>query len=85
MDMGWRLISTGALLAAGVLTNKIVDGGWKAITGHEPPTDEDDPDVGAWQVIVFAAVSGALLGLARHYALKGAAKVYPAEKRVDKH
>lgn len=86
MDIGWKIVSTGAVLAAGVATNKLVDVGWKLVTGHEPPTDEDDPGVRAWEVFAFTVVSGAILGLMRHYAMRGASKFYggPVEKRVHK-
>jgi hypothetical protein len=75
-----------AVIGAGVATNKIVDFGWKAVTGHEPPYDEDDPGVRAIEAIAFAAFSGAILGLMRHYAMRGASKWYggPVDKRVDK-
>lgn len=86
MDIGWKIVSTVAIVGAGVATNKIVTGGWKLVTGHEPPTDEDDPAVRAWEVIAFTAVSGAILGLMRHYAMKGASKWYggPVDKKVEK-
>jgi len=85
MDIGWRVVSTGATIAATFITTKAVAAGWKAVTGHEPPVDEDDPDVEWWEVIAFTVVSGALLGVARHLALRGATKWYggPVEKRID--
>ncbi|WP_345036621.1 DUF4235 domain-containing protein [Georgenia daeguensis] len=86
MDIGWRVVSSGATLAATVLTTKAVTAGWKAVTGKDAPVDEDDPEVEWWEVIAFTVVSGALLGLARHFALRGATKFYggPVEKRIDK-
>jgi hypothetical protein len=86
MDMRWRVLSTGATLAATLLTTKVITAGWKAATGKEPPVDEDDPEVEWWEVMAFTVVSGALLGLARHFAVRGATKVYggPVEKRIDK-
>jgi hypothetical protein len=86
MDIGWRVVSTGATLAATLLTTKVVTTGWKAVTGKDAPVDEDDPDVEWWEVIAFTVVSGALLGLARHLALRGASKFYggPVDKRIDK-
>ncbi|WP_448073723.1 DUF4235 domain-containing protein [Georgenia yuyongxinii] len=86
MDIGYRIVSTGALLLAGVVTHKVLDLGWRAVTGHEPPQDPDDPGVKMWEVITFAAVSGALVGLSRQLALRGAAKWYggPAAKEIQK-
>ena len=76
MDIGWRAVSGGSFLLAGLLTNKILDVGWKAVTGHEPPHDPDDPGVALWEVLTFAVVSGALVGLTRQLALRGASKFY---------
>ncbi|MFH5821661.1 DUF4235 domain-containing protein [Georgenia sp. AZ-5] len=76
MEMGYRVVSTGALLVAGLVTNKVLDLGWKAVTGHEPPHDPDDPGVKLWEVLTFAAVSGALVGLTRQLAVRGASKWY---------
>lgn len=86
MDIGWRALSTGATIAATFITTKALAAGWTAVTGRQPPLDEDDPDVEWWEVIAFTVVSGAVLGLARHLALRGATKVYggPVEKRIDK-
>ncbi|MPV36445.1 DUF4235 domain-containing protein [Georgenia subflava] len=85
MDIGWKIVSTGATIGATLLTTRIVAAGWKALTGHEPPTDEDDPAVEVWEVIAFTVVSGAVLGLARHLALRGATKWYggPVDKRIS--
>ena len=55
---------------------------WRATTGHEPP-DTDDTDAGdIVEVIVFAAVSGAVIGLTRQLFMRGAKKVYgnPVDK-----
>ncbi|MFC7403529.1 DUF4235 domain-containing protein [Georgenia alba] len=85
MDIGWKLVSAVATLGATVVTTKAITVGWRAVTGHEPPVDEDDPEVEWWEVIAFTVVSGALLGVARHLALRGATKWYggPKDKRVE--
>ncbi|ROR72677.1 DUF4235 domain-containing protein [Bogoriella caseilytica] len=80
MDIGWKLVSTGATLGATVVTSKVVGLGWKAVTGHEAPVNTDDPDLELWEVVAFAAVSGALLGLTRHLALRQAAKWYGGDR-----
>jgi hypothetical protein len=86
MDIRYKVVSTGALLLAGLITHKVLDIGWKAVTGNEPPKDPDDVGVKMWEVITFAAVSGALVGLTRQLALRGAAKWYggPAAKEIQK-
>src|SRR5690625_3957182 len=48
---------------------------WKAVTGHEPPTgDPDDGEISIGELVVFAAVSGAVVAFARAFATRGAAK-----------
>jgi hypothetical protein len=77
MDIGWKIVSTGSAVVAGLLANKLLDLGWKAVTGHEPPGDDhDDPAVSITEIVVFAAVSGAVIGLSRQLAQVGAAKWY---------
>ncbi|GAA4427559.1 hypothetical protein GCM10023169_27730 [Georgenia halophila] len=86
MDIGWKLVSTVATIGATMVTTKVVTAGWRAATGHEPPVDEDDPEVEWWEVLAFTVVSGALLGVARHFALRGATKWYggPVDKPIKK-
>ena len=48
-----------------------------AVTGHEPPSDDPDgPTVSLTEIFVFAAVSGAVIGISRQLAQAGAAKWY---------
>ncbi|HLT83344.1 MAG TPA: DUF4235 domain-containing protein [Phototrophicaceae bacterium] len=85
MDIGWKIVSAGSAVVAGLLANKVLDVGWKLVTGHNPPGDDDnDPAVSLTEIVVFAAVSGAVVGLARQLAQTGAAKWYggPVEKRA---
>ena len=77
MDIGWKIVSAGSAIAAGFLANKILDVGWKLVTGHEPPSDDpDNPSVSLTEIVVFAAVSGAVIGISRQLAQAGAAKWY---------
>lgn len=82
-DIGWKLVSAGSMALAGLVAGKIVEIGWKAVTGKPAPVDPDDPGVSAAEIIVFAAVSGALLGLSRQIAALGAKRWYsgPRPKR----
>ncbi|WP_324649280.1 DUF4235 domain-containing protein [Georgenia sp. H159] len=84
MDIGWKIVSTGSAVLAGILANKVLDVGWKAVTGHEPPhEDPNDPSISTLEIVVFAAVSGAVIGIIRQFAQVGAAKWYggPVEKK----
>lgn len=81
MDIGWKLVSTAAGLAAGVAANKILDVAWRAVAGHKPPDDDDFGSYDVLEAIVFATVSGAVVGLTRRLALEAANKWYGG--RVD--
>lgn len=69
-----KVVTAVATIAAGLVANKVLGVAWKGITGHEPPMDEKDGDLPVAEVVIFAAVSGALVALARVYANRGAAK-----------
>ncbi len=84
-DMGWKIVSAVSMGLAGIVAGKIVSIGWKAVTGKAAPVDPDDPGVSVAEIVVFAAVSGALLGLSRQLAALGAKRWYsgPRPKRLD--
>lgn len=69
-----RVVSTVAAVAAGLIANQGLKLLWKGITGHTPPDDEKDSDAPIAEIVIFAAVSGALVALARTYANRGAHK-----------
>jgi len=69
-----RIVSTVAAIAAGLVANQALKLVWKGITGHTPPDDEKDADAPIPEIVIFAAVSGALVALARTYANRGAHK-----------
>lgn len=72
-----KLISTALVMGAGLAATKVLSLAWRGVTGHEPPKefDSEDGEVGLGEVIVFAAVSGALAALVKVYATKGAARI----------
>jgi hypothetical protein len=65
-----RAIGMVSSLVAGTLARKAITFGWKRITGKEPPTDPQDPDVAlkealAWSLIVGVGVEAARLLVTR--------------------
>lgn len=75
MDIGWKLASTAALALSAMAAGKVVEMGWKAVTGNSAPTEDND-DATIIGVIAFAAVSAAVVAVAQRYAIRGAAAVY---------
>jgi len=77
-----KLISTAIVIGAGFAATKATSVIWRAVTGHEPPTDyDDDGQVSIPEVVIFAAVSAAAASLVKAYATKGAKRLTAARPR----
>jgi len=74
--MAWRVLGGGAAGLAGVLADRGLRAAWRAGRGTGPPENPEDPDTGWKEAIVWAAVSGAVIGLARLVATRQAAAYY---------
>ncbi len=61
-----NVAALASTLGATAVAKKIVDATWKVGSkGKTPPTDPADPDVELREAIVFALLSGAVIGLVR--------------------
>lgn len=69
-----KIIRLLATMAAGFAATRLLDLAWRAVTGHRPPTDGDDEGTSLREVVLFAAISGAIAALVRAYASKGATR-----------
>ena len=72
----WSAFSVVAVLGAAAVAKKALNTGWKAATGKNPPANPADPDVAVKEAVAWAALSGALIGLARMAAARRAAGYY---------
>ncbi|QZY27844.1 DUF4235 domain-containing protein [Nocardioides coralli] len=72
----WTLMSMVSVLGAATVSKKVLTTGWKKATGKTPPQNPADPDVAVREAVAWAAVSGALIGLARMFAARRAAGYY---------
>jgi Protein of unknown function (DUF4235) len=72
----WSLMSLVAVIGAAAVAKKALQTGWKTATGKNPPANPADPDVDMREAVAWAAVSGALVGLARMFAARRAAGYY---------
>ena len=72
--------ATGVIAAIGAAwaAQKILASAWKAATGHTPPKPEDEGDVRFAEILVAAAISGAIVALFRVLATRGTAKYLSA-------
>jgi len=70
-----KLITTTLTLASGLLATKAIALAWRGVTGHTPPKGiDDDGEISIAEVVIFAAVSGAVAALLRAYVTRGTAK-----------
>ena len=74
--IAWKILGTGAAVLATLLAEEALHAGWHVVTGDKPPTIPEDPDSSWREAIVWAAVSGAVIGLARLVATRKAAAYY---------
>ena len=76
-SMGWRLIGTAVAIAAGAIATKVVGAGWRAVSGHEAPTDPSSVDETSWrEALLYGAVLGLAVGASRTIAERKAAQYY---------
>lgn len=74
-DLAWTATSALILLASGLVAERVVDAGWKAVTGRPAPQDESQVlNYRLGEVVAFAIVSGAVMSLTRQLTLRQAAR-----------
>ncbi len=72
----WAVFSLVAALLAATVARKGLNATWKAATGKEPPANPADPEVDLAEALLWAAVSGTLVAVARMLATRRAADYY---------
>lgn len=72
----WRMLGTGSALVAGVAAARALDALWHTATGRKPPSTPESPDIAHREALVWAAVSGMAIGVAKTYATRRAARYW---------
>lgn len=72
----WSVFSLAAAVLAATAARKTLTTSWRAATGKQPPANPADPDVNLWEAVLWAAVSGTAVGVARMLASRKAADYY---------
>ena len=72
----WKVMGTGAAIAAGIVAKQVLNTGWKTATGHEPPANPEHPDTTWAEALGWAVASGAVVGVMRMLAARKAAAYY---------
>ena len=79
MDLGWTAASMGASAVASLVGGKVAGRAWHALTGKDTPTTVDtreDDDTPILQVVMFAALSAAVIALVQRLAMRQTRKWY---------
>lgn len=74
--MVWRVLGTGAAVAAAAGARTLTSKVWKLVTGKEPPSNPESPDTTWMEAVGWALASGAVIGTARMLATRQAAQYY---------
>jgi hypothetical protein len=72
----WTVFSLASALGAAAVAKKLLNTSWRAATGKNPPENPADPDVDVWEAVLWAGISGIIVGLARMLAQRKAAGYY---------
>ena len=73
-DFASRAVGGVAGGVAGLVTRKAMTTVWKKVTGKEPPSHPEDPEVGLTEAIGWAVVMGVAMSIARLLATRLATK-----------
>ncbi len=73
-DGGAKVIGAVAAFAAAFAARKLVTAAWTRVTGKEPPSDPQDPQVGIGEALSWAVVMGVTIETARLLAVRAATR-----------
>ena len=72
----WKIFSLASALLGAAVAKKGMTAFWQKATGKNPPANPADPDVSIGEAVLWAAVIGTLIGVARMLATRRAAHYY---------
>ncbi|MDO5504588.1 MAG: DUF4235 domain-containing protein [Actinomycetia bacterium] len=61
----FKILGTLAVILAGVAAKKATDVGWKAVMASDAPDKPEESEQPMLEIILFGAVSGAIMALAK--------------------
>jgi hypothetical protein len=74
MDLGTKVVSTVAAMAAAFVARKVITLAWTKATGKEPPTHPEDPQVALSEALSWSMLTGVTVEAARLLATRAAAR-----------
>jgi hypothetical protein len=72
----YKLLGLGMTVPAGIAVKKLADLTWLKVRGYPPPKNPAAPGVDWPEALAWAAASGALMGIGRLVAARGATSAY---------
>lgn len=75
-DVMFMALSTGAAIAAGIITRSLLKKGWEAGRHQPTPTNPSKEGVGWKDALAWAAISGLAGGVMRVFARRGATSAW---------
>ena len=82
VDLGTKVVSAVAAMAAAFIARKLITYAWTKATGKEPPTNPEDPQVALAEALGWAVLTGVGVEAARLLATRAAArKTYSGPER----
>jgi hypothetical protein len=74
VDLGTRIVSGVAAMAAAFVARKVITFAWTKATGKEPPTHPEDPQVALSEALSWSMLTGVAVEAARLLATRAAAR-----------
>jgi len=74
VDLGTKVISAVAAMAAAFVARKVITLAWTKATGKEPPIHPEDPQVGLGEALGWSMLTGVTVEAARLLATRAAAR-----------
>ena len=74
VDLGTKIISAVAAMAAAFVARKLITFAWTKATGKEPPTHPEDPQVALTEALSWSVLTGIGVEAARLLATRAAAR-----------
>ena len=74
VDLGTKVVSAAAAMAAAFVARKVLTLAWTKATGKEPPTHPEDPRVALTQALTWSVLVGVSVEAARLLATRAAAR-----------
>jgi hypothetical protein len=74
VDLGTKITSAVAAMAAAFIARKLITFAWTKATGKEPPTHPEDPRVALTEALSWSVLTGVTVEAARLLATRAAAR-----------